>query len=179
MYSKLALLDLDSTLGDIDTEIKKYIKRNKLDWPGQTDFEWFQDHQDIFKNMKAYNESSKFSKNLKEKNYRVIIVTARKNSFPSLKSAFNITTNWLNSNNIYFDDIFFTGRESKCDVVMNNGINQANLFVDDRLHHCMEFKKEKRFKIKENIFYIDRSGVGDYEGCKDIRVIDTLEQIML
>ena len=96
---------------------------------------WNQYFNQYFVEIKARRFASEIIKKLKKAGYEIYIITARGNSlsnsakFRTKEFIESITKEWLKSNDIYYDRIFFTP-EDKLNVCINNNIS---IMIEDKV----------------------------------------------
>lgn len=131
---KAILVDLDGTLANIDKRRKELKEHNN--------FEKF--YQEI-----QYDELNYWCKEIIElfkQKYKIILITGREKT----KEVENLTLNWLEKNNIYYDQIYFRNyKDNRKDSIIKKEIFENNIknkfeilfVVDDRLQVVEMWRK--------------------------------------
>ena len=133
-------LDLDDTICSTDIVIRKYVdnycQKNKILvnelWSNKelkNDF-LTNNLEKIYSEAKIKQGVKTTLNKLKQDGHKLYIVTARTNKYvkTDMKSIIN---NYLNSNNIFVDDIFIDGKD-KVDICKNNKID---IMLEDNLYN--------------------------------------------
>lgn len=146
----IAVFDLDDTLINLRDELydqlcQEYGKNNIPHW-----MEWqteiadfigitpqeladFCQEREIFKTIKPFFFSRYVLKDLSERGYHVIILTAREGFVPN---AYNETEKYLIENDLYYDELIISGHgQNKSDYLKYDNIH---FFVDDQEKNCQQ-----------------------------------------
>ena len=142
---KNVLIDVDDTLTNFlkqrNNLIKKYIKKKKLnykivdinatksakvaDWPLEECINfWHEIGAKKQLQCKSQKYCAKVVKRLKDNGYKIIIVTARPDSY---FEAYKYTKEWLDKNSIHYD-VLVTGQQNKKEAMLKNKID---IVIDD------------------------------------------------
>lgn len=165
-------IDLDDTICRtteiVGDTVEEYAKNNNLDPLDvfnneKLKHDFFNKYlPDIYKNVSIKHDVSKVIKRIKNKGNQIIIMTSRSNNFvPSVTNVYDITKEWLEKNDILFDDIIISAKgESKAEVCKKNNIDL--MIDDDPLNYkkisssgvkCLLFDDREKYDLKED--YVD------------------------
>ena len=157
-------IDIDNTITEVQNKLNKAaydyaIKRGKNIENADNPLEDIKNNKDTYKKkfQFSYDELKYFLKNiqeeitnkatprenavevinrLKKEGHKIYIITARDSEFHD--NPYLLSKNWLDKNNIEYDQIIVNARE-KGIVCKNENID---LFIDDQLNNCLDALKE-------------------------------------
>jgi len=165
-------IDLDDTICRtteiVGENVEEYAKKNNLDPLDvfnneKLKYDFFNKHLlNIYNNVSVKHDVAKVIKRIKNKGNEIIIITSRSNNFvPSVKNVYDITKEWLDKNDIVFDDIIISVKgETKAEVCKKNKIDL--MIDDDPLNYkmissvgvkCLLFDDREKYDLKED--YVD------------------------
>jgi len=148
--SKLAVLDLDDTLGDLKTPMMHCLNSHhgkKFHWGFWSDYvnnEYSMDFEDfkplfyehmLMERMDVHHHAKELSEFLKHNGYTVIVITAR----GWRDDARDISEQWLNNNQIQFDDLIITNMDEDKSTKITG---KVDIIVDDNVKNCKDFIKK-------------------------------------
>ena len=157
-------IDIDNTITEVQNKLNKAaydyaIKLGKNIENADNPLEDIKNNKDTYKKkfQFSYDELKYFLKNiqeeitnkatprenavevinrLKKEGHKIYIITARDSEFHD--NPYLLSKNWLDKNNIEYDQIIVNARE-KGIVCKNENID---LFIDDQLNNCLDALKE-------------------------------------
>ena len=163
-YRGTVVLDLDSTIGDLETPLNYHLNEltgKKLsvdDWYkfdtvgvyGITDEDFYNCiiKNQLLENMQPYPETKALLTNLYRKGYNVNIITSRAYHPKALK----VTIGWFAKYDIPFSRIVVNEHGKKKSDYINEEENVV-LFVDDRIENCQDFINSGKAK---NVMLFDQ-----------------------
>lgn len=114
----------------IINEKAEYITRGMFDWTQEEISTFYNNNiERIAKELKVIDGSPKYIKKLREKNYKIFIVSGRDNG--EYSNPYKMTTEWLKKHNIEYDKLILTNAydsEAKAKVCIENNIS---IMIDD------------------------------------------------
>ena len=165
-------IDLDDTICRtteiVSDTVEEYARENNLDpldvFNNESlKYDFFNKHLlDIYNNVVIKHDVSSVIKRLKNKGNKIYIITARSNNFvSSVNNVYDITKEWLDKNDIVYDDIIISAYgESKAEICKKNNID---LMIDDDPYNykkissngveCILFDDREKYEMKDD--YID------------------------
>lgn len=152
MINKTAVLDLDDTLGNLKDPLYKSLNKftgkdihwkewntfNTIGLYGMNDDDFFNCiiNDNLLEEMLPYEKTEAFLNNLKENDYKIVIITSRAYH----PNAYNLTTDWFAKYNLPYDAIHITGHGmEKADYIKS--YDNIIMAVDDRIENCISFEK--------------------------------------
>lgn len=157
-------IDIDDTINTLAEKLIKYAKIYNMEknithkireeewdfnkaygWNTDNEREFFEKYiKNILDEAEVKKDASKYINKLKSEGNSIVIITAR--SVKNHYDIYNITTNWLNRNNICYDKIEIESldKAEKCKK------NNIDIFIDDNMYNCMSVHDE--VKIPTFIF---------------------------
>lgn len=126
-------IDIDDTITETSKNIESFLKefgpsyQDYHDLPLEKYEEFMNKYIDIIMETDPLRDGvKKFFDYCNEKKYRIIIITARTNTYT--KNSFWITEEYLKKNHLKYDKIIFE-QVKKGDAAFKN---QVNIFIDDK-----------------------------------------------
>lgn len=147
-------IDIDNVISNFDEVLKKeflehdkvlrntgivdenlYITSGMFDWSKEEtrDF-YYPNIERIAKSLSLIDGSKEYIDKIKSEGYSIYIITGRDNG--EYSNPFDMTKEWLNKNNIYYDKLIFTNckdKMAKARVCLENNIDIMN---DDSVSMC-------------------------------------------
>lgn len=147
-------IDIDNVISNFDEVLKKeflehdkalrntgivddnlYITSGMFDWSKEEicDF-YYPNVERIAKSLSLIDGSKQYIDKLKREGHFICIITGRDNG--EYSNPFDMTKEWLNKHNIYYDELIFTNgkdKESKARVCLENNID---IMIDDSVSLC-------------------------------------------
>lgn len=176
---KLCCCDLDGIFTDypecwlkfIEIKIGRYfdsLEKAKKNIPYADYIQLKNDYRssDFKYNLTPKPASSKFTETLRKMGFFVIIVTRRPATHPLLRLK---TINWLQKNDILFDDILFV--EKKSDVILE--YCKISFFVEDEIDDALMLSK-----LGYKVFLMENDRVLDKYTHNNISIIKSFEEIL-
>ena len=164
-------IDLDGTITDFHRYLVRYgkifLKNNNIKYKIKDSkafheediFDINNDELELLKKyirtelrmkVKPRKNASYFLKKLHDMNYKIYIITSRKES--DQIDCLNNTKKWLKDNDIYYDYLII-GNSNKLEECINNKID---IFIDDKIKHCKAvFDKGIKSYIFNNVYNKD------------------------
>ncbi len=146
-------IDIDNVISNFnEVLLNEYIKHDKTlrnsgvinkDTYIRNMFDWSEEEEEIFyhsnieriaKSLKALDGAKEYIDKLKQEGHLIYIITGRDNG--EYSDPINMTKDWLNKFNIYYDELIFTNaydKQSKAKVCLNNNID---IMIDDSISMC-------------------------------------------
>ncbi len=123
--------------GIIDKE--NYITNGMFDW-SKEEVKSFYDSiiEEVAINLDLIKDSKKYIDKLKEDGHSIYIITGRDNG--EYSDPYNMTYNWLEKQEIYFDKLILT-HSGKYDKYIECKNNDIDIFIDDSETMCLECVK--------------------------------------
>lgn len=150
-------LDIDNVIADLDETYLEYFlhedknKRNSgiinknakhitegmFDWLEEEVVAFISDKMDeMGKKLKVIKGAKDCIDKLKKDNHKIYLLTHRKNKY--WKDPENITKQWLERNQIYYDELIFTNTTDKSPECIKNNID---IMFDDSVSNCKSLVK--------------------------------------
>ena len=147
-------IDIDNVISNFDEVLKKeflehdkalrntgivddnlYITSGMFDWSKEEirDF-YYPNVERIAKSLSLIDGSKEYIDKLKSDGHFIYIITGRDNG--EYSNPFEMTKEWLNKNNIYYDELIFTNgkdKKSKARACLENNID---IMIDDSVSMC-------------------------------------------
>ena len=159
-------LDLDNTICSTDKKIKKYSNiycqekqiNEEVLW---TNDEYKQDFlrlylEKIYKEAQLKQNCKKVLQELKKKNYKLLIITARRNKYLSVDMK-TFIYNYFKKRNIIIDGIILDAKdkvdackEKKVDIMLEDSIYNYNLLKESNVNVVL-FDEKNNSEIKQKI----------------------------
>lgn len=164
-------IDLDNTICNTSEIINYYLKDYSTETgmdideivnDGDLKQSFFNIYlKDIYTNVKAKKEAIEFINKLKSRGNKIYIITARSSDITfAIKDVKKITLDWLNKNNLSFDQIVFSVYGDNKKEACNN-LN-IDIMIDDDIYNferinsgrtrCFLYDEENKYKDNKNIF---------------------------
>lgn len=166
-------IDIDGVLADDDTytldNMTKYCYLNNLprlekpygyenrkgDWSDEVKEDYRNKYFfEYIKNVKARSYAADITKKLHDDGNRIVIITARYKTTEDSKIGEQMRTdtkNWLDKNNIYYDDICFANCPKTTEILDN----KIDLMIDDSPEILPEIVKETKTLCFDNRYNRD------------------------
>lgn len=151
----VVVLDLDDTLINTREEIYNCLKRRLgrhavTHWSNSTTFKIEEDsnisidelikytkEDMIFRNIQPHPHSAYFTKDLMDRGYHVVILTAREGFVPN---PYDETERYLNRHGIEHDELIIGGHgKNKVDYLEK--FDRISFTIDDQIYNCVDFEK--------------------------------------
>ena len=183
-------IDIDNTITEVQNKLNKAaydyaIKLGKNIENADNPLEDIKNNKDTYKKkfQFSYDELKYFLKNiqeeitnkatprenavevinrLKKEGHKIYIITARDSEFHD--NPYLLSKNWLDKNNIEYDQIIVNARE-KGIVCKNENID---LFIDDQLNNCLDALKEGIKVIRMSNEICNNKDIGDLNSWTQI-----------
>ena len=132
----------DKTLRNtgIINENADYIRRGMFDWTLEEEKTFYNENiERIAQELKPIYNAKKYIDKLKEDGKEIYIITGRNNG--DYKNPYDITINWLNKHQIYYDKLIFTNaynKQEKAEVCIKNNID---IMVEDSTSTAINIKE--------------------------------------
>ena len=148
-------IDIDNVISNFDEELlKEYIKHDKelrntgiinphaeyirkgmFDWSKEEDNTFYKENiEQIAKNLKVIEGAKEYIDKLKEGGHKIYIITGRDNG--DYSDPYNMTKEWLQENNIYYDKLIFTDSYDKGQKSKKCIENNVEIMIDDSVSIC-------------------------------------------
>lgn len=150
-------IDIDNVISNFDEELlKEYIKHDKelrnsgiinqnakyirndmFDWSKEEDETFYKENiERIAKNLKVIEGAKEYIDKLKEDGHNIYIITGRDNG--DYSDPYNMTKEWLQENNIYYDKLIFTDAYDKSQKSKECIKNNVEIMIDDSASICKD-----------------------------------------
>ena len=154
-------IDIDNVLSNFNEELLKefmkhdkelrnsgiinkdvYITRGMFDWPkDEFDDFYYKNIERIAQNLKVIDGAPEYIKKLREKGYKIYIISGRDNG--EYSNPYKMTKDWLEKYNIQYDkliltDVFDSAKKAK--VCLENNIS---IMIDDSSRIQLEVDKTR------------------------------------
>ncbi len=148
-------IDIDNVISNFDEELlKEYIKHDKelrnsgiinqnakyirndmFDWSEEEDNIFYKENiERIAKNLKVIEGVKEYIDKLKKDGHNIYIITGRDNG--EYSDPYNMTKEWLQENNIYYDKLIFTDAYDKSQKSKECIKNNVEIMIDDSVSIC-------------------------------------------
>ena len=148
-------IDIDNVISNFDEELlKEYIKHDKelrnsgiinqnakyirndmFDWSEEEDNIFYKENiEKIAKNLKVIEGAKEYIDKLKKDGHNIYIITGRDNG--EYSDPYNMTKEWLQENNIYYDKLIFTDAYDKSQKSKECIKNNVEIMIDDSVSIC-------------------------------------------
>ena len=148
-------IDIDNVISNFDEELlKEYIKHDKelrnsgiinknakyirndmFDWSEEEDNIFYKENiERIAKNLKVIEGAKEYIDKLKKDGHNIYIITGRDNG--EYSDPYNMTKEWLQENNIYYDKLIFTDAYDKSQKSKECIKNNVEIMIDDSVSIC-------------------------------------------
>ena len=148
-------IDIDNVISNFDEELlKEYIKHDKelrnsgiinqnakyirndmFDWSKEEDETFYKENiERIAKNLKVIEGVKEYIDKLKKDGHNIYIITGRDNG--EYSDPYNMTKEWLQENNIYYDKLIFTDAYDKSQKSKECIKNNVEIMIDDSVSIC-------------------------------------------
>ena len=152
-------IDIDNVISNFDEELLKeflnqdkklrntgivnkevYIKRGMFDWSQEEIDEFYHNNiERIANNLNVIDKAPEYIKKLKENGHEIYIVSGRDNG--EYKNANKMTTEWLEKNNIVYDNLILTNAYNSLEKAKICIENDIDIMIDDSARICLEIDK--------------------------------------
>lgn len=113
----------------------KYIRNGMFDWSKEEDETFYKENiERIVKNLKVIEGAKEYIDKLKEDGHNIYIITGRDNG--DYSDPYNMTKEWLQENNIYYDKLIFTDARDKMQKSKKCIENNIEVMIDDSISIC-------------------------------------------
>lgn len=113
----------------------KYIRNGMFDWSKEEDETFYKENiERIVKNLKVIEGAKEYIDKLKEDGHNIYIITGRDNG--DYSDPYNMTKEWLQENNIYYDKLIFTDARDKMQKSKKCIENNIVVMIDDSISIC-------------------------------------------
>lgn len=113
----------------------KYIRNDMFDWSKEEDETFYKENiERIAKNLKVIEGAKEYIDKLKEEGHNIYIITGRDNG--DYLDPYNMTKEWLQENNIYYDKLIFTDARDKMQKSKKCIENNIEIMIDDSINIC-------------------------------------------
>jgi len=112
----------------------EYIRRGMFDWTQTEEQEYYKNNiERIANNLKVKDGVKEYIDKLREDGHYICIITGRDNG--EYKEPYNMTKEWLDKNEIYYDELILTDayKHDKYVVCLENNID---IMIDDSVNIC-------------------------------------------
>lgn len=112
-----------------------YVRRGMFDWTEEEEYNFYKDNiERIARNLEVIDGAKEYIDKLKSDGHYICIITGRAND--DYKDPFNMTKEWLNKHDIYYDKLILTdvrNKYSKAEKCLENNID---VMLDDSVRIC-------------------------------------------
>lgn len=164
MNKPIAIVDVDDTLANMRASMCEALNKHcntSIHWSKWNTFNvehmYGINYDEFFHVLKKYKvierlqpheESSEFTAKLRDRGYKVTLLTARK--WHDYGEA--VTRRWAKDNEIYYDDVVVCSVEDCKSEIISEMFSAVNFTVDDSATHCKKFVRNSKIK---NVFVYD------------------------
>ena len=124
----------------IINENAKYIRNGMFDWTNEEEISFYKNNiEEIAKNLCVLKDAERYISKLHLDGNYICIISGRDNG--EYSDPYEMTKNWLDKNNIYYDKLVLTNaydKSQKASVCLKNNIN---IMIDDSVGVCDECEK--------------------------------------
>lgn len=132
----------DKTLRNtgIINENADYIRRGMFDWTLEEEKTFYDENiERIAQELKPIYNAKKYIDKLKEDGNEIYIITGRNNG--DYKNPYDITINWLNKHQIYYDKLIFTNAYNKQEKAEECIKNNIDIMIEDSTSTAINIKE--------------------------------------
>lgn len=132
----------DKTLRNtgIINENADYIRRGMFDWTLEEEKTFYDENiERIAQELKPIYNAKKYIDKLKEDGNEIYITTGRNNG--DYKNPYDITINWLNKHQIYYDKLIFTNAYNKQEKAEECIKNNIDIMIEDSTSTAINIKE--------------------------------------
>ena len=121
----------------IINENAKYIRNGMFDWTDDEEKTFYKENiERIAKNLKVIKGAKEYIEKLHEDEHLIYIITGRDNG--EYLEPYKMTKQWLDANNIYYDNLILTDtydKHAKAEKCLENNID---IMIDDSVSICSD-----------------------------------------
>lgn len=132
----------DKTLRNtgIINENADYIRHGMFDWTLEEEKTFYDENiERIAQELKPIYNAKKYIDKLKEDGNEIYIITGRNNG--DYKNPYDITVNWLNKHQIYYDKLIFTNAYNKQEKAEECIKNNIEIMIEDSTSTAINIKE--------------------------------------
>ena len=153
-------IDIDNVLSNFNEELLKefmkhdkelrnsgiinkdvYITRGVFDWSkDEFDDFYYKNIERIAQNLKVIDGAPEYIKKLREKGYKIYIISGRDNG--EYSNPFEMTKEWLDKYNIYYDMLIFTNAYDKVAKARACLENNIDIMIEDSPKNIQEISSK-------------------------------------
>lgn len=113
----------------------KYIRNGMFDWTDDEDKLFYKNNiERIAKKLSVIDGAKKYIDKLHKAGHLIFIITGRDNG--EYTDPYNMTREWLDKNNIYYDKLILTDAYNKKGKVIKCLENNIDIMIDDSVGNC-------------------------------------------
>ena len=112
-----------------------YIRKGMFDWSSEEEESFYKNNiERIAKSLTVIDGAKEYIDKLKADGYFIYIITGRDNG--EYTDPYNMTKEWLNNYNIYYDKLILTNAHNKHEKAIKCLENSIDIMIDDSVSIC-------------------------------------------